>query len=194
VSSRTDVRAYLNEFPNGANAQKAQESLAKLDREAAAAEAAERLLVQESRDWNSIARSTDQADIHEFLTKWPRGRHAGSAKARLTELRWGSGFFGRLFGATLADKHVKAESSASDDKHVKSESSRSQHRFFGKVIGIDLGTTNAAVAVMEGAGPMIIENSEGRNTTPSIVAFTDDGERLVRPSPIRSAPSSRSSG
>src|SRR5271170_3714821 len=49
----------------------------------------------------------------------------------------------------------------------------------GKVIGIDLGTTNSCVAVMEGKNPKVIENSEGRNTTPSIVAFTDDGERLV---------------
>ncbi len=49
----------------------------------------------------------------------------------------------------------------------------------GKVIGIDLGTTNSCVAVMEGKAAKVIENSEGRNTTPSIVAFTDDGERLV---------------
>ncbi|HMF11604.1 MAG TPA: molecular chaperone DnaK, partial [Gemmataceae bacterium] len=49
----------------------------------------------------------------------------------------------------------------------------------GKVIGIDLGTTNSCVAVMEGKSARVIENSEGRNTTPSIVAFTDDGERLV---------------
>jgi molecular chaperone DnaK len=49
----------------------------------------------------------------------------------------------------------------------------------GKVIGIDLGTTNSCVAVMEGKAARVIENSEGRNTTPSIVAFTDDGERLV---------------
>jgi molecular chaperone DnaK len=48
-----------------------------------------------------------------------------------------------------------------------------------KVIGIDLGTTNSCVAVMDGGKPKVLENSEGANTTPSIVAFTDDNERLV---------------
>ncbi len=48
-----------------------------------------------------------------------------------------------------------------------------------KVIGIDLGTTNSCIAVMEGSTPKVVENAEGARTTPSIVAFTDDGERLV---------------
>jgi molecular chaperone DnaK len=49
----------------------------------------------------------------------------------------------------------------------------------GKVIGIDLGTTNSCVAIMEGGDPVVIPNSEGGRTTPSMVAFTDSGERLV---------------
>ncbi len=49
----------------------------------------------------------------------------------------------------------------------------------GKIIGIDLGTTNSCVAVMEGGKPKVIENSEGARTTPSVVAYTDDGEILV---------------
>jgi len=57
----------------------------------------------------------------------------------------------------------------------------------GKIIGIDLGTTNSCVAVMEGDTPKVIENSEGARTTPSVVAFTKDGEILVGQSAKRQA-------
>ncbi len=61
----------------------------------------------------------------------------------------------------------------------------------GKTIGIDLGTTNSCMAVLEGGDPTVIENAEGGRTTPSVVAFTQGGERLVghgRQAPGRNQP------
>ena len=49
----------------------------------------------------------------------------------------------------------------------------------GKIIGIDLGTTNSCVAVMEGGQPVVIVNSDGARTTPSVVGFAKNGERLI---------------
>ena len=57
----------------------------------------------------------------------------------------------------------------------------------GKVIGVDLGTTNSCVSVMEAGRPVIIPNSEGGRTTPSVVAFTKTGERLVGQTAARQA-------
>src|SRR5215204_6036351 len=57
----------------------------------------------------------------------------------------------------------------------------------GRIIGIDLGTTNSCVSVMEGNTPRVIENSEGARTTPSIVAYQEDGEILVGASAKRQA-------
>src|SRR3954453_12303730 len=57
----------------------------------------------------------------------------------------------------------------------------------GRMIGIDLGTTNSCVAVMEGNTPRVIENSEGARTTPSVVAYQEDGEILVGASAKRQA-------
>src|SRR5204862_3178502 len=60
-------------------------------------------------------------------------------------------------------------------------------KIMAKIIGIDLGTTNSCVAIMEGGQPKVIENSEGARTTPSVVAYTDDGEVLVGASAKRQA-------
>src|SRR5258706_13434663 len=57
-----------------------------------------------------------------------------------------------------------------------------ERRFFqtmSKILGIDLGTTNSCMSVMEGGEPVVLENSEGARTTPSVVAFSKSGERLV---------------
>jgi len=61
----------------------------------------------------------------------------------------------------------------------KSEQCTNSNDFMPKVLGIDLGTTNSCMAVMEGGEPEVLENSEGKRTTPSVVAFTKTGERLV---------------
>lgn len=58
-------------------------------------------------------------------------------------------------------------------------SAKRKHSMASKIIGIDLGTTNSVVAIMEGGTPKVIPNQEGQNTTPSVVAFTKDGKRLV---------------
>ena len=51
--------------------------------------------------------------------------------------------------------------------------------FMAKILGIDLGTTNSCMAVMEGGEPVVLENSEGARTTPSVVAWSKSGDRLV---------------
>ncbi|WP_330218526.1 molecular chaperone DnaK [Cupriavidus basilensis] len=62
---------------------------------------------------------------------------------------------------------------------VPADSGAQEERIMGKIIGIDLGTTNSCVAIMEGNTPKVIENAEGTRTTPSIIAYMEDGEILV---------------
>lgn len=78
----------------------------------------------------------------------------------------------------LAAKNILRKSAIATPVRVAARF-QSTNKVQGSVIGIDLGTTNSAVAVMEGKIPKIIENAEGSRTTPSVVAFTKDGERLV---------------
>lgn len=78
----------------------------------------------------------------------------------------------------LAAKNVLRKSAIATPSRVAARF-QSNGKVQGSVIGIDLGTTNSAVAIMEGKVPKIIENAEGSRTTPSVVAFTKDGERLV---------------
>ncbi len=76
-------------------------------------------------------------------------------------------------GAALTFRHLNS--------FLKSNNSKSKNRSLGmgKIIGIDLGTTNSCVAIMEGGEPKVLVNEEGARTTPSVVAYTKDGERLV---------------
>src|SRR6266568_8924567 len=81
-----------------------------------------------------------------------------------------------IYGPALASDFLKKPQYPETGAEL---SSRENHRMADKVIGIDLGTTNSVVAVMEGGDPVVIPNAEGGRTTPSVVAFTKDGERLV---------------
>ena len=62
---------------------------------------------------------------------------------------------------------------------VQCHRARKAYIIMAKILGIDLGTTNSCMAVMEGGEPSVLENSEGKRTTPSVVAFSKNGERLV---------------
>ncbi|KAF2261570.1 mitochondrial heat shock protein-like protein [Lojkania enalia] len=81
--------------------------------------------------------------------------------------------------ATSAVRRAPAIRSPFGSSFVRGYAESSDEKVKGAVIGIDLGTTNSAVAVMEGKTPRIIENAEGTRTTPSVVGFTKEGERLV---------------
>ena len=98
-------------------------------------------------------------------SRWPEIPNSGSGG--LTERRSGAGFAfihrGRPVKSGCRDHPARRNFMADS----------------GKIIGIDLGTTNSVVSVMEGGQPTVITNEEGGRTTPSVVAFTDEGERLV---------------
>ncbi|CAF1446536.1 unnamed protein product [Adineta ricciae] len=79
-----------------------------------------------------------------------------------------------IIRATLQAQNVRQKS---DSKDVSKASSGGKIK--GHIVGIDLGTTNSCVAIMEGKTPKVLENAEGMRTTPSVIAFTKDNERLV---------------
>ncbi|ERS97794.1 molecular chaperone DnaK [Sporothrix schenckii 1099-18] len=81
--------------------------------------------------------------------------------------------------SSVATRPAAMRASAFRPAFARFESTGTEEKVKGAVIGIDLGTTNSAVAIMEGKVPKIIENAEGARTTPSVVAFSEDGERLV---------------
>merc|ERR1719329_1350389 len=85
----------------------------------------------------------------------------------------------RFTGNTAARSLASANLAASSKRGFLSAASCRLNRASGDVIGIDLGTTNSCVAIMEAGTPKVIENSEGMRTTPSVVAMTNDGQRLV---------------
>jgi hypothetical protein len=95
------LRAYLGEFPKGANARAAQARITALEREAERARVGEQQRAKETAEWGAVAAATDIAAIEGFLKDWPRGQHAGSAKARIAELRRGQGGMAPFYDSLL---------------------------------------------------------------------------------------------
>ncbi|KAH9391337.1 Stress-70 protein, mitochondrial [Tyrophagus putrescentiae] len=103
-------------------------------------------------------------------TRWPQ-RHPLPPAGNGAPVRQMSSMLSQQPSATFLSRYYRRD--VEQSKRWLSEQVK------GVVIGIDLGTTNSCVAVMEGKTPKVIENAEGARTTPSVVAFTADGERLV---------------
>jgi hypothetical protein len=92
-----------------------------------------------------------------------------------------SDFFCQLFGRNIffsAGTAFVKQKAYSKKQKIQTYNINS-FRIMGKIIGIDLGTTNSCVSVMEGNEPIVIANSEGKRTTPSVIGFVDGGERKI---------------
>jgi clan AA aspartic protease (TIGR02281 family) len=85
------LHAFLNEFPNGTNADEARALLADLQRQAAEAKTADEQRRQETEAWGAVAASKEPGPIETFLSQWPRGQYPSAARARIAELRFGPG-------------------------------------------------------------------------------------------------------
>ena len=116
--------------------------------------------------------------------QWARRAARGRARGRQPgggpggRRRRGVGRRREAAGAAREAAGADEQPEDSDTENDTNEDTR-RRTTMGKIIGIDLGTTNSCVAVMEGGEPVVIPNAEGSRTTPSVVAFTKDGERLV---------------
>src|SRR5690349_4164441 len=86
---------------------------------------------------------------------------------------------GRLFGQLGDGDQAGRLLYEAPKTHRPPQVERASDATMSKIIGIDLGTTNSCVAIMDGKSPKVIENAEGARTTPSVLALQEDGERLV---------------
>lgn len=118
--------------------------------------------------------ASSAAQIHAFGASTPFSTNKTLNKSGRTV------FFGQSLNARKASFGLKLNNAKSSSSRRFSFTSPTPLRIVAeKVVGIDLGTTNSAVAAMEGGKPTIVTNAEGQRTTPSVVAYTKNGDRLV---------------
>lgn len=118
--------------------------------------------------------ASSAAQIHAFGASTPFSTNKNLNKSARTV------FFGQPINARQSSFGLKLNNAKRSSSRRFSFTSPKPMRIVAeKVVGIDLGTTNSAVAAMEGGKPTIVTNAEGQRTTPSVVAYTKNGDRLV---------------